>query len=234
VIPNPTVILGAAVISVNGISTEENVPIPDVSQGAWVISVSGIPSAEGVGSPEVVNSITPAGITSLEAFGNPSLAGGNISVSPVGIVSGEDFGETIVRNLWVLSPSGIASLESVSPGIVTLVVRNNLMTDFETDLDSVFFGNDFEFAEAVTYEDLDGVSYALKGIFDHEFQAVDVESGAEITSTQPVLWTQTSKLRKEPRTNDIVIIRGIRFKVVDNQPDGTGVSMLFLNRENML
>ena len=233
-VPVPNVYGREHDISFLGIVSAENVPIPAVSTPAWVIDVTGIGSAEFVSDPLVVNSITPAGIAGAEDFGVASLTGGGVGITPVGVVSAEDFGLTVVRNLWVLAPTGIISLEAVQSVNVTSVSRSSLMTQFETDLDNVFFGNEFEFAENASYEHKNGITFVVKGIFDNEYTALDVESGAEIMSSTPVFWMQTSKFKEVPKAGDKMVIRGIRFKVTDSQPDGTGVSMLFLHRENVL
>jgi hypothetical protein len=103
----------------------------------------------------------------------------------------------------------------------------------ERDLDDVFFHNDPEFAEQVQYIHEDGTIENFLAIFDNEYTAVDVEAGAEIMSTTPVIWMKTSNFNQKPKIGDKVIVRGIRFKVTDDQPDGTGVSMIFLHRENV-
>jgi hypothetical protein len=72
-----------------------------------------------------------------------------------------------------------------------------------------------------------GKRYPISGIFDREYQAVDVAE-AEVSSTFPVFHIQTADLPCRYQFGDTIQIEGETFNIRDIQPDGTGISMLRL------
>jgi hypothetical protein len=100
---------------------------------------------------------------------------------------------------------------------------------FDEDL-SVFFDTD-ELAVDAT---LDGV--AVRVVFDRAYQFGDV-GGAGMASTQPVATIASSALPSSVEGKALVVSGSqpgfplsLSFTVVTHEPDGTGVSQLFLEK----
>ena len=92
---------------------------------------------------------------------------------------------------------------------------------FAEDL-SVFF-NPTEFADSAT---LGGV--AVQGIFDKAYQLGDV-GGAGMAQTAPVLTLATAGVPADP-VGTTVVVNGVSYTVAAHEPDGTGVSLLLLEK----
>lgn len=215
------------------IPSQEDVSFPIVHPTLTSIIPTSIDSAELFGSPKINMSVSLFGIASAEAFGEPVINEGGIVISIPSVLSSEIFGSTILRNLWVLKPTGISSSESVQGILATRFIRSSFQQDLEDDLDNVFFHNSPEFSEQIQYIHKDGVVENFLGVFDNEYTGVNIEAGAQIMSSAPVVWMHSSKFRHRPTKGDKVIVRGIRFQLTEYQPDGTGVSMLILHRESV-
>lgn len=227
--------------------------------GASVILPTGISSAEAFGSPSIGGNIdvSPGSILSLEVFGEPSISVGGVSIfvngipsaeafgnplvqegsmqdiplTGLGIASLEGFGDPIVRNLWVLEVIGIPSEEGI--GLPTVVLRqiSTFQGYMEDDLNDVFFSEDEEFANPITYTYEDGASITLIAIWDAAYEAGDPGAGIPIQSVGPMITCQTSKFTKRPKKGDKIVANGVRYEVVTHEPDGTGVSELTLKHE---
>lgn len=89
--------------------------------------------------------------------------------------------------------------------------------------DMTAFFNPADFAETIT---LDGVQ--VPAIFDNGYSAGNVGS-VGMASTQPSVQLATARVPTSP-VGDVVIVRGISYRVGAHEPDGTGVSTLFLER----
>jgi hypothetical protein len=87
---------------------------------------------------------------------------------------------------------------------------------------SVFFST-AEFATAAT---LGGV--AVTGIFDNGYSAGNV-GGMGIASTQPTLTLPTASVPANP-VGLAAVVASVTYTIAEHQPDGTGVSMLYLER----
>lgn len=85
-----------------------------------------------------------------------------------------------------------------------------------------FFDTD-EFASDAT---LNGV--AVRGIFDNAYQLGDVGASG-MASTAPVLTLATTDVPTDP-VGKSVVVNSLSFVVVAHEPDGTGVSLLLLEK----
>lgn len=83
------------------------------------------------------------------------------------------------------------------------------------------FFNTADFAVDAT---LGGV--AVKGIFDKSYQFGDV-GGNGMASTQPAFTLATSAVPANP-VGTTLVVGGVSYTVAAHEPDGTGVSQLFL------
>lgn len=70
-----------------------------------------------------------------------------------------------------------------------------------------------------------------KAVFDDNYQAVDPNTGAIITSTNPMLGIRLADLPGgEAQSGDTVTRKGITYRVIEQQPDSEGHARLILHR----
>lgn len=76
------------------------------------------------------------------------------------------------------------------------------------------------------------VSVSLsEAVFDANYIAVDPETGAQITSVNPMIGVRLADLPDgEARQGDEVIRGGFLYRVVDKQPDSEGHAKLILHK----
>jgi len=70
----------------------------------------------------------------------------------------------------------------------------------------------------------------ITGIFDNEFIGVDPAAGVPVDSSVPVLHVRLADLPVPPSPGDRVEIGEQLFRVISNQPDGQGASVLILHK----
>lgn len=80
------------------------------------------------------------------------------------------------------------------------------------------------FGEDIVYSPAVGGSLTIRGVFDDAYQAsITLEDGsAGWTSTNPTLGIRQSDLPAPPKRNDRLVIRGLRYMVIDAHPDSHG------------
>src|ERR1700712_5282000 len=74
-----------------------------------------------------------------------------------------------------------------------------------------------------------GVALA-QAVFDTAHVAVDPETGAPVSTNNPVLGVRVIDLPNEPTNRDRVRARGVLYKINDVQADGVAGVMLFLRK----
>lgn len=74
-----------------------------------------------------------------------------------------------------------------------------------------------------------GSPYAITAVFDKAHVSVDPDTGASISSTNPILGVQRSQLAADPRKGDRVNVGGVLYTVMDHQPDGVAGALLELH-----
>lgn len=89
--------------------------------------------------------------------------------------------------------------------------------------DMTEFFSPAEFADAVT---LNGVT--VSAIFDNGYSAGSVGS-VGMASNQPTLQLASADVPASP-VGKVAIVRGVNYRVGAHEPDGTGVSTLYLER----
>ena len=94
---------------------------------------------------------------------------------------------------------------------------------FSEDLDPLFadFGVDIRITPKV------GMRYTLTGIFDIAHYEYDDVSGVGLEGRQPRLVCRSSDLH-DPQHGDQVEVEGTTYRITNIQPDGTGVTELWL------
>lgn len=130
-------------------------------------------------------------------------------------------------------PYSVSSSESIGNITVERFERSPLDFQMETDLESVIMNPD-EFAEEIIFTFSDGTEKTFNAIFDDESTQVDPETGVPVLSNIPILWFQTSKLNRRIEKDTKVEIRGAMFQIVKDEPDGTGLTQLTLQKEKTI
>jgi hypothetical protein len=92
---------------------------------------------------------------------------------------------------------------------------------FAEDLTAFFQADEF----AVTAQ-LDGLE--VVGIFDNAYDTTGI-GVADIAGTNPLFTLPTSAVPARP-VGKVLVVAGTSWRIVDHQPDGTGVSQLRLER----
>lgn len=77
-----------------------------------------------------------------------------------------------------------------------------------------------------------GGQFNFTGIFDNETQSVDPDTEKLISATQPSLGVNLFDFVTEPKEDDQIQIRNLRYRIIDVKPDGQGGATLLLHRVN--
>jgi hypothetical protein len=82
----------------------------------------------------------------------------------------------------------------------------------------------------VLYIPRNGNSYYIDAVFDQAHIDIDRETGALVSSTDPVLGVQLSQMQGPIVKGDLVRVGTVAYKVVDFQPDGVAGARLKLHK----
>lgn len=228
----PTIVVSSVNISPHSIDSGEQWGVPTVVSGGVVIAPTGIVSQESWGSVNISQQIRVDAIISEEGWGSPSISVGPVDIQPRSILTSEAWGSPIVRNVLIITLEGygIQSSELWGLPFIVVVQKNEFQLLMETDLEEGFF-NTTEFAETSLYIHKDGYQFPLVVIFDNESVEVDAATNTPVLSKDPVCQCQSSDFVREYKKGDLMVVRGVRYQVVSNEPDGTGVSIIQLHHE---
>lgn len=97
------------------------------------------------------------------------------------------------------------------------------------------------FSEPTAALDPDGAVYWLtdgvapgvalaQAVFDSAHISVDPETGAPVSSQNPILGIRLIDLPNDPTNRDRVLARGVLYKINDVQADGVAGATLFLRK----
>lgn len=102
----------------------------------------------------------------------------------------------------------------------------------ESAADRAVFLSAADFGIAATYRSAANLSIrsTINGIFDAAHLSVDVSSGVAVSSTNPIFTCRTTDLTSGGTEGDRLTIDGIDYLVRDVQPDGTGMTVLELEK----
>jgi hypothetical protein len=104
----------------------------------------------------------------------------------------------------------------------------------ETIADRLVFVSAKDFGVTARYSQNEGLEIDVPGIFDRQHMAVDA-ADASVSSFIVTFLCRADDLRHltfgKPRMDDRLTIEGERWRVVEPQPDGTGMVMLVLRKE---
>ena len=93
---------------------------------------------------------------------------------------------------------------------------------FEEDLDSFFDPNDF--GTTATYTPLNGTATSINGIYEARYY-----SPLHMSGEKTLFMCKTSDTTSA--LNGTLVINGTTYKIVEVEPDGTGVSLLHLQEQ---
>lgn len=96
------------------------------------------------------------------------------------------------------------------------------------------------FGEPVVFFMEDGTQIKGQGVFSAVYQEASVRPGGQastgigVSTVQPVLEVVATHLPAQPTEGDEVGVRGLRYLIVDAQPDGHGFLRLFLHKNGVM
>lgn len=102
----------------------------------------------------------------------------------------------------------------------------------ESAADRLTFLSADDFGVVATYEALSapGVTTSVTGIFDAAHLAVDVSSGVPISTANPIFTCRTADLTAGGAQGDSFTIGGVEYLARDIQSDGTGMTVVELEK----
>lgn len=89
------------------------------------------------------------------------------------------------------------------------------------------------FSEPGVYWLTDGVEPGValpQAVFDSAHVEVDPDTGAPVSSNNPVLGVRLADLPNEPTSRDRVRVRGALYRIGDVQPDGVAGALIILKK----
>ena len=93
---------------------------------------------------------------------------------------------------------------------------------------AIFVGVD-DFGVAATYTPAGGVSSTVNGIFDNDFIEVDAGGGVGVALQQPRFHCRTADISSASE-GDALVVSGVNYTIRIVQDDGTGMTMLVLEK----
>ena len=98
----------------------------------------------------------------------------------------------------------------------------------ESDADRLAFLGDWN--DPASYTPAGGSATDLPGVFDEPFDlAMDGGGGPGIGSSLPQFQCRTSDVASDP-TGDTLVVDGVTYRIARHEPDGTGMTILFLEQ----
>ncbi len=90
----------------------------------------------------------------------------------------------------------------------------------------------FSFGEEFIYKPKEGGQFRLVGIFNEIHEQVDPDTERIVATNTPSVGIKLKDLPVEPKKGDIVLrlSKNTKFRVIDSQEDGEGMSQMFLHR----
>jgi hypothetical protein len=93
---------------------------------------------------------------------------------------------------------------------------------------AIFVGVD-DFGVAATYTPSGGASSTVNGIFDNDFIEVDAGGGVGVALQQPRFHCRTADVSSASE-GDALVVSGVNYTIRIVQDDGTGMTMLVLEK----
>ena len=99
----------------------------------------------------------------------------------------------------------------------------------ESAADRAIFVNVDDFGTAATYTPAGGAGSTVNGIFDNDFVEVDAGGGVTVALQQPRFHCRTADVSSAAE-GDALVVSGVNYTVRVVQDDGTGMTMLVLEK----
>jgi len=100
----------------------------------------------------------------------------------------------------------------------------------EVAADRAIFFSTTDFASAATYTPTGGSAATVNGIFDNGYSEVDMGGQVAVASTDPQFTCATSDVSGAAE-GDALTVSSVDYTVRRVEPDGTGVTVLFLETD---
>lgn len=104
------------------------------------------------------------------------------------------------------------------------------MPDFRSLVNRVLKHSTTAFGEEITLYPKTGRVFKIRGIFDNAYQVMDPDTERFVSVNQPALGVNLNDIPSEIKVEDEVVIRKIRYRIVDKQEDGQGGATLLLHK----
>lgn len=127
----------------------------------------------------------------------------------------------------VLSHENLSEVGSITPVVVG---RSDFNAQLELDLECTFFNDQGVFTESILYYHVTGESGVYMGLVNNPHTDFSIVLKNEQSDRKMMVRFQESKFIRHPVSADVVIVRGVKYKVRDVQPDGLGTVTLELQR----
>mgnify|MGYP005989024993 CR=1 FL=1 len=105
-----------------------------------------------------------------------------------------------------------------------------IMRNFRNRVDRLLKHCTDNFGEKVIYYPCSGGSYSIEAIFDNNYEIVDPETENVVSSNHPMIGVNLNDLNFELKTNDMVQVRNLKYKITEIREDGQGGASLFLHK----
>ena len=96
--------------------------------------------------------------------------------------------------------------------------------------DRAIFVNVDDFGVAATYTPSGSASSTVNGIFDNDFIEVDAGGGVGVALQQPRFHCRTADVSSASE-GDALVVSGVNYTIRIVQDDGTGMTMLILEKD---
>ena len=100
----------------------------------------------------------------------------------------------------------------------------------ETADDRAIFVNVDDFGVAASYTPAGGVAATVNGIFDNDFIEADAGGGVTFALQQPRFHCRTADVSSAAE-GDALVVGGVNYTIRVVQDDGTGMTILVLERD---
>lgn len=107
------------------------------------------------------------------------------------------------------------------------------MTDFRVKVDRVLSAGVKTFGETVEFYPASGGIFPVRAIFDNSYHTVDPNTQQLVEVTQPVVGVNLNDIKFDVKAGDMVVVRGVKYRIEEKNDDGQGGARLFLHKASL-
>lgn len=107
------------------------------------------------------------------------------------------------------------------------------MTDFRNKVDQVLSAGMKVFGESVEFHPASGGIFIVDAVFNNSYHTVDPSTQQAIEVTQPNLGVNLNDVKFEIKQGDAVVVRHVKYRIEEYNPDGQGGAQLFLHKASL-